>query len=114
MTDTKPKRPVWGVLGGAPDSQATAIAAWGQLVILGNADGSLSSWDTTTGRTFTVTTNQGTVRRLQLAPPASQDLQNSSGPAAGTVVARVAALFANGSFGVWELDQRNSLKQVSR
>ena len=69
VTDTLPKRPVWGMLGAAPDTVATAIAAWGHLVILGNEDGLLSRWDTRTGRTMSIATNQ-----VQLSPfvPASK------------------------------------------
>jgi len=63
VTDTKPKRPVWG-LGGAPDGATTAISAWGHLVMLGNEEGLLSRWDTVSGRTTSILTNQATFRSI--------------------------------------------------
>jgi hypothetical protein len=56
---------------------------------------------------------QGAVRRIHLAPPAADPLAAGSKRGTGSS-ARVAALFANGTFGVWELDQQMELKQVRR
>ena len=47
MTDCKPKRPNWGMLSGG-EVHSTTIAAWGHLVLMGDADGNLNKWDTTT------------------------------------------------------------------
>ncbi len=47
VTDCKPKRPNWGMLSGG-EVHSTTIAAWGHLVLLGDADGNLNKWDTTT------------------------------------------------------------------
>ena len=68
VADAKPKRPFW-TSGVQPDSIVTAMAAWGHLMLLGNDDGLLSVWDTNTGRTVGVETNQvdfraGCVSRL--------------------------------------------------
>ena len=38
VTDTKPKRPTAGVMDGG-DVMATAVAAWGSLVIFGDTEG---------------------------------------------------------------------------
>ncbi|KAK9829709.1 hypothetical protein WJX72_007460 [[Myrmecia] bisecta] len=109
VTDTKPKRPMWGLLAGA-ESVATAIASWGNLVILGDADGNLNRWDTATGRITTISTGQGAARRIHFAPPACEQLFPNQGVGSATT-ARVSVMFANGTFGVWELDGRNELKQ---
>ncbi len=47
MTDCKPKRPNWGMLSSG-EVHSTTIAAWGHLVLMGDADGNLNKWDTTT------------------------------------------------------------------
>ena len=47
VTDCKPKRPNWGMLSSG-EVHSTTIAAWGNLVLLGDADGNLNKWDTTT------------------------------------------------------------------
>lgn len=54
---------------------------------------------------------QGAVRRIQLAPPPAEELVLESGGSTGST-ARVAVLFANGAFGVWELDQQLDLTPV--
>ena len=40
------------------ESATTAIAAWGTLVIIGDADGTISRWETTTGRVHSIATTQ--------------------------------------------------------
>lgn len=40
VTDTRPKRPIWGALAAA-EVVATAVASYGSLVIFGDADGAL-------------------------------------------------------------------------
>ena len=47
VSDCKPKRPNWGMLSSG-EVHSTTIAAWGHLVLLGDADGNLNKWDTTT------------------------------------------------------------------
>ena len=56
MSDAKPVRPAWGSLAAGAEGVATAIAAWGSLVVLGDADGNLNRWDTATGRITTLAT----------------------------------------------------------
>ena len=58
VTDTKPKRPSWGLMSSSSEGVATAIAAWGHFVIMGDTEGSLNRWDTQTGRISTVQTTQ--------------------------------------------------------
>lgn len=58
VTDTKPKRPSWGLMSSSSEGVATAIAAWGHLVIMGDTEGSLNRWDTQTGRISAVQTTQ--------------------------------------------------------
>lgn len=53
------------------------------------------------------------MRRIQLAPPPAEELVLESGGSTGST-ARVAVLFANGAFGVWELDQQLDLTPVRR
>lgn len=48
-------------MSSSSEGVATAIAAWGHLVIMGDTEGSLNRWDTQTGRMSTVQTTQ--VRR---------------------------------------------------
>ena len=56
VSDAKPVRPAWGSLAAGAEGVATAIAAWGSLVVLGDADGNLNRWDTATGRITTLAT----------------------------------------------------------
>ena len=56
---------------------------------------------------------QGPVRRIHFAPPAAEDLVKGAGNPCSRGNARVSVLFANGTFGIWELDARNELQQVS-
>ena len=58
VTDTKPKRPSWGLMSSSSEGVATAIAAWGHFVIMGDTEGSLNRWDTQSGRISTVQTTQ--------------------------------------------------------
>ena len=58
VTDTKPKRPSWGLMSSSSEGVATAIAAWGHFVIMGDTEGSLNRWDTQTGRISTMQTTQ--------------------------------------------------------
>ena len=55
---------------------------------------------------------QGPVRRIHFAPPATEELTRGSGSLASAGIARTSVLFANGTFGIWELDARNDLKPV--
>ena len=55
---------------------------------------------------------QGPVRRIHFAPPAAEDLVRGAGNPSSRGNARVSVLFANGTFGIWELDSRNELQQV--
>jgi hypothetical protein len=58
---------------------------------------------------------QGAVRRILFAPPAAEGLARGAlGAAAGAAAAsaRVSVLFANGTFGVWELDANMELWQA--
>ncbi len=48
---------MWGALSGG-DIIGTGIAAWGKLVILGDAEGNIHRWDTSTGRVTTIATHQ--------------------------------------------------------
>ena len=57
VSDTKPKRPMWGALSGG-DLVGTGIAAWGSLVILGDAEGNIHRWNTSTGKVTTISTHQ--------------------------------------------------------
>lgn len=56
VSDAKPVRPAWGSLAAGAEGVATAITAWGSLVVLGDADGNLNRWDTATGRITTLAT----------------------------------------------------------
>ncbi|KAA6419923.1 MAG: hypothetical protein FRX49_10113 [Trebouxia sp. A1-2] len=110
VTDCKPKRPNWGMLSGG-EVHSTTIAAWGHLVLLGDADGNLNKWDTTTGRVTSIATGQGAVRRMHFAPPTCNQLDHVASSLTGpSLSARVCCLFVNGAFGVWELDSRNELR----
>lgn len=55
---------------------------------------------------------QGPVRRIHFAPPAAEELTRGSSNMSALGNARVSVLFANGTFGIWELDARNDLKPV--
>ena len=45
-------------MSSSSEGVATAIAAWGHFVIMGDTEGSLNRWDTQTGRISTVQTTQ--------------------------------------------------------
>jgi hypothetical protein len=66
VTDTKPKRPSWGLMSSTSEGVATAIAAWGHLVIMGDTEGNLNRWDTQTGRISTVSTTQASFPHFRL------------------------------------------------
>ncbi len=76
VTDTKPKRPSWGLMSSSSEGVATAIAAWGHFVIMGDTEGSLNRWDTQTGRISTVQTTQ--VRPFKIAPSQTLAVWNAS------------------------------------
>ena len=57
VSDAKPKRPMWGALSGG-DIIGTGIAAWGALVILGDAEGNIHRWDISSGKVSTIPTHQ--------------------------------------------------------
>ncbi|KAK9863395.1 hypothetical protein WJX84_011255 [Apatococcus fuscideae] len=109
VSDTKPKRPMWGALSGG-DLIGTGIAAWGNLVVLGDAEGNIHRWDTSTGKVTTISTHQGQVRRIHFAPPATDALDYTATNVGSGTSARVSVLFATGTFGVWELDARSELQ----
>ncbi|KAL3161421.1 hypothetical protein ABBQ32_010311 [Trebouxia sp. C0010 RCD-2024] len=110
VTDCKPKKPNWGMRSSG-EVHSTTIAAWGHLVLLGDADGNLNKWDTTTGRVTSIATGQGAVRRMHFAPPTCTHLDHVAGSLTSpSLNARVCCLFVNGAFGVWELDSRNELR----
>ena len=71
VTDTKPKRPSWGLMSSSSEGVATAIAAWGHFVIMGDTEGSLNRWDTQTGRISTVQTTQVALAPLAISGAAS-------------------------------------------
>lgn len=77
----------------------------GTLALSGN----LLRWDTSTGKMSSTSTGQGAVRRIHFAPAAAEQLGVAASPAAAV---RVSALFANGTFGVWELDAKKQLQPV--
>jgi hypothetical protein len=52
------------------------------------------------------------VRRIHFAPPAAEELTRGSSNLSSKGNARASVLFANGTFGIWELDSRNDLKAV--
>ena len=62
-------------------------------------------------RSLTVHALQGTVRRILISMPGCKNLASEARENAGCN-ARVAVLFSNGHFGVWELDH-NELQFVS-
>ena len=101
---------------------ATALVAWGRLVVLGDAEGRLTTWDTASGRTSTLSPSagMGMVRRLHVGPPVNphlgmgqgQGLQQGQGR--GQVVmeprARLAAHFSGGHFAVYEVEPSGRLR----
>ena len=62
MTDTKPKRPSWSGLPLGGDNVATAIAALGYTVVLGDKEGNLHRWELATGRVSSTPCGQVCVR----------------------------------------------------
>jgi hypothetical protein len=80
-------------------------------VIVALGPGNLLRWDTTTGHITSTPTGQGIVRRIHFAPPASEALDFNPVAGAG-LTARIAVLFANGTFGIWELDTAHHLRTV--
>ena len=52
------------------------------------------------------------MRRIHFAPPAAEELTRGGASAASSGTARASVLFANGTFGIWELDARSDLKPV--
>ena len=106
----------------------TAVAAWGRTVILGDVDGGLHAWNVDTGA---VSSSPGggagglgsPVRALVAAPPPPAALAGGGAffpgvapppppppdprrpplPPLPTPSPRIAALFADGSYGVWEV-----------
>lgn len=55
---------------------------------------------------------QGTVRKVMYSEPGSPDLLRLTRQDGRHSNARLAVLFSNGRFGVWELDSKNELRSV--
>ena len=58
MTDSKPARPAWQGPGIGPENPGTAIAAWGNLVLVGDREGAVHRWNTRTGAVQTTNIGQ--------------------------------------------------------
>mmetsp|Transcript_7354 Transcript_7354/g.20760 ORF Transcript_7354/g.20760 Transcript_7354/m.20760 type:complete len:1627 (+) Transcript_7354:108-4988(+) len=108
--DTHPKRPTHGLLTSS-EYVAMALAAWGTNIVLGDAEGNIVRWDTSTGRSSSVSSGQGTVRRVQVAP-SGLVVPRAAPPSMSDPIARVALLFSSGAWGVWELDARAGIRPV--
>lgn len=52
------------------------------------------------------------MRRILFAPPAAESLARGGPSSAAAASARLSVLFANGTFGVWELDANMELRQA--
>jgi hypothetical protein len=61
VSDTKPKRPQWPLMSGASEAITTAVAGWGHIVLLGDAEGNLSRWDTLSGKVSTIPSTQARI-----------------------------------------------------
>ena len=68
ISDTQLKRPSQGLLSGAGDCVGMALAAWGTNIFLGDKEGNIVRWDTSTGRSSSLVTGLGAVRKVQVAP----------------------------------------------
>ncbi|GIM02415.1 hypothetical protein Vretimale_7287, partial [Volvox reticuliferus] len=67
VADTRVKRPMAGLLSPLEIS-ATAMAAVGRLVVMGDAEGRLAVWEWSTGRTTLHATGLGLVRKIVISP----------------------------------------------
>ncbi|GLI63490.1 hypothetical protein VaNZ11_006472, partial [Volvox africanus] len=67
VADTRVKRPMAGLLSPLEIS-ATAMAAVGRLVVMGDAEGRLAVWEWSTGRTTLQATGLGLVRKIVISP----------------------------------------------
>ncbi|GIL67201.1 hypothetical protein Vafri_20628, partial [Volvox africanus] len=67
VADTRVKRPMAGLLSPLEIS-ATAMAAVGRLVVMGDAEGRLAVWEWNTGRTTLQATGLGLVRKIVISP----------------------------------------------
>eukprot|EP00873_Tetraselmis_striata_P044832 jgi/Tetstr1/465096/TSEL_009824.t1 len=111
IADTQPRRPSWGLLAGS-ECVGMALAAWGTNVLLGDAEGNLLRWDTSTGRSSSLATGMGPVRKVQVAPCGLMVPRHAGPPSMWDPIAKVAVLFSSGQWGIWELDARSSIRPV--
>ncbi|GBF90134.1 hypothetical protein Rsub_03267 [Raphidocelis subcapitata] len=110
VADARPKRPTSGP--GPQDLLATAVAAAGNLIFLGDEVGALLAWDLVTGKCNLLQTGLGEVRAIRPAPPPCPQLHPSGGAGLDVHVrARLGVLFAGGGFGVFEIDGGGRLRQ---
>ena len=61
ISDSKPKAPKWGSVAVGGDNPVTAVVAWGGQggqVLLGDKEGWLHCWNTSSGAVHSLATNQ--------------------------------------------------------
>lgn len=97
VIDSKLRRPLWGALSnGTPAPlKCISVVAMGSTIILGDVEGNLTQWDLSSGKSITIPTECGPIRRLQITPSGSPDVK-----------AKLAILSSSWQCSVWELDSR--------
>lgn len=95
VTDSKLRKPVWGVAAGGNNAVFISIASWGSTILLGDSGGTLMTWDIATGRTTTTATEMGAIRRISVISVTSSNESKK---------ARIALLSSSWQCGFWEID----------
>lgn len=95
MLESKLRRPLWGALpNGDPTAlKFSSVAALGSHAILGDAEGNLTHWDIASGKSRTIPSNCGPIRRLQIAPASTREAKG-----------KLAVLSSTWHCSIWELE----------
>ncbi|GMH43999.1 hypothetical protein BSKO_11933 [Bryopsis sp. KO-2023] len=103
VMDYKIRKAMWGVLSGGNSSgtKCSAVAALGSLVMFGDVEGNLTQWDMTSGKSTTVATDCGAMRKILMTP-----VRNS------VIKVRLAIHSASWRCSIWEIDNNGHLTQT--
>ncbi|CAD7702710.1 unnamed protein product [Ostreobium quekettii] len=103
VTDSKLRKPIWGMATGANSAVFISTAGWGSTILLGDSSGVLMMWDIATGKTTTTPTEMGAIRRISVTHCLTND---------GSRKSHVVLLSSSWQCSFWEIDSRNKLVKV--
>ncbi|GBG86177.1 hypothetical protein CBR_g41081 [Chara braunii] len=102
VRDFRPKWPAASFV--PPDVLVTAMAYRLPHVVMGDRGGNLRAWDVSTGQSSTFNTHRGGIRRIKFAPSVPSTASSSLHSSGGGEWGRVAVLFNDHTFTMYDLD----------